>query len=148
MHGKIDSNGNLVEYPISDLRIRFPNVSLPVDLVSPNNLPNGYVYVQESAQPTCAWDEVVVEGAPVPVGDIWVQTWEVQKASEYEQAQRTDSKACEVRNIRNSKLAQTDWTQLADAQVDKELWAAYRQSLRDISSQPGFPWDVSWPVEP
>lgn len=148
MHGKIDSNGNLVEYPIFDLRVRFPNVSLPVDLTSPSNIPNGYVYVQEAAQPTCAWDDVIVEGAPVPVGDIWVQTWEVKLASDIEKAHRTDSKAREVRNIRNSKLAQTDWTQLADAQVDKELWATYRQALRDMSSQSEFPWNVSWPVEP
>ena len=53
-----------------------------------------------------------------------------------------------VRNTRNNKLADCDWTQLPDAPVDAAAWAAYRQSLRDISSQPGFPWDVQWPEEP
>ena len=53
-----------------------------------------------------------------------------------------------VRADRNQKLKDTDWTQVADAPVDKAAWAAYRQSLRDISAQAGFPWEVTWPVEP
>lgn len=32
--------------------------------------------------------------------------------------------------------------------TNKTAWAAYRQALRDILSQAGFPWDIQWPVEP
>lgn len=53
-----------------------------------------------------------------------------------------------VRLERNKRLYACDWTQLSDAPVDSAAWAAYRQALRDISSQPGFPWEISWPVEP
>lgn len=53
-----------------------------------------------------------------------------------------------VRAERNRKLTASDWTQVADAPVDKAAWAAYRQGLRDVPSQAGFPWDVTWPVEP
>lgn len=53
-----------------------------------------------------------------------------------------------VRDQRNAKLSESDWTQVADAPVDKAAWAAYRQELRDISKQAGFPWDITWPVEP
>ena len=53
-----------------------------------------------------------------------------------------------VRNKRNSKLTESDWTQVADAPVDKAAWATYRQSLRDIPQQAGFPTNVVWPVEP
>lgn len=148
MHIRLDSNGSLLEYPVLNLRARFPNVSLPADLSIPNNLPAGYGYVQETSPPSCAWDEVVVEGTPVPVGGSWVQVWEVSPAPDAEKEQRTNSKAVEVRNTRNNKLAQSDWTQLADAQVNKELWSTYRQALRDVTTQQGFPWDVSWPVEP
>jgi hypothetical protein len=54
----------------------------------------------------------------------------------------------EVRGSRNAKLVESDWTQVADSPVDKAAWAAYRQALRDIPSQAGFPNTVEWPKEP
>ena len=57
-------------------------------------------------------------------------------------------KAAEVRLERNAKLAATDWTQIADATVDKTAWATYRQALRNVPSQTGFPWTIEWPVAP
>lgn len=57
-------------------------------------------------------------------------------------------KAVEVRLERNAKIALTDWTQLSDALVDKAVWATYRQALRDITSQAGFPWTITWPDAP
>jgi hypothetical protein len=53
-----------------------------------------------------------------------------------------------AREERNTRLSDTDWTQLADAPVDKEAWAAYRQALRDVPSQEGFPLTVQWPEPP
>jgi len=53
-----------------------------------------------------------------------------------------------VRDTRNQKLKDSDWTQVADAPVDKAAWATYRQALRDITSQAGFPWDIQWPTQP
>lgn len=54
----------------------------------------------------------------------------------------------EVRSKRNYKLTKSDWTQVADAPVDKTAWAEYRQKLRDIPQQSGFPTEVDWPVKP
>lgn len=56
--------------------------------------------------------------------------------------------ALEIREQRNIKLNVSDWTQVADAPVDQAAWAAYRQALRDIPSQQGFPWEVQWPTQP
>ena len=53
-----------------------------------------------------------------------------------------------VRAQRKEKLNACDWTQLPDSPVDKQAWANYRQALRDISTQAGFPWDIEWPIEP
>jgi len=53
-----------------------------------------------------------------------------------------------VRNSRTQMLKDSDWTQVADAPVDKAAWAAYRQALRDITSQDGFPWTIDWPEQP
>ena len=50
---------------------------------------------------------------------------------------------------RNELLAASDWTQLPDVTLNtKEAWATYRQALRDITDQPGFPLNVAWPPEP
>jgi len=54
----------------------------------------------------------------------------------------------DVREERNTRLAACDWTQLPDAPVDREAWAAYRQALRDITDQPDFPDNVEWPIPP
>ena len=37
-----------------------------------------------------------------------------------------------MREIRNGLLADSDWTQVADAPVDREAWATYRQALREF----------------
>ena len=50
--------------------------------------------------------------------------------------------------IAPTNLVTSDWTQVLDAQVDRTAWAFYRQTLRDMTMQLGFPWDVTWPQEP
>lgn len=62
--------------------------------------------------------------------------------------QADDRAAAEIRSKRDSLLAQSDWTQVSDAPVDQAAWAAYRQALRDIPLQAGFPNDVNFPAEP
>lgn len=69
----------------------------------------------------------------------WFTAWEVMQIPEPEMSAK-------VRDKRNKLLAECDWTQLADSPTDKASWATYRQALRDISAQPGFPWAVDWPV--
>jgi hypothetical protein len=60
----------------------------------------------------------------------------------------TEELAATARADRNARLAACDWTQLSDAQCDQTAWAAYRQSLREVSEQPGFPRSVVWPTPP
>jgi hypothetical protein len=57
-------------------------------------------------------------------------------------------KADQARAKRNTLLAASDWTQVIDAPVDQTAWAVYRQALRDITSQVGFPETINWPVAP
>lgn len=54
----------------------------------------------------------------------------------------------QARFKRGELLAASDWTQVADAPVDKAAWATYRQALRGITSQEGFPYSVVWPDKP
>lgn len=58
-------------------------------------------------------------------------------------------KAAEVRAERNAKLVATDWTQASDVpQAVKDSYAPYRQALRDLPTQSGFPNEIVWPVAP
>lgn len=55
----------------------------------------------------------------------------------------------DVLQKRQALLLSSDWTQLPDVPLTtKEYWAAYRQSLRDITEQQGFPITVVWPIQP
>jgi hypothetical protein len=78
----------------------------------------------------------------------WEMAWAVTLASPEEIAQRLETKTEEVRQQRNALLSACDWTQLSDAPVDAATWAAYRQGLRDVTDQEGFPWEVVWPEQP
>lgn len=71
----------------------------------------------------------------------------VEQEAEYK-AQKDAEQAKNMREQRNQKLKDSDWSQVADAPVDKAVWATYRQALRDVPTQAGFPWDINWPVAP
>lgn len=54
---------------------------------------------------------------------------------------------------RNQLLLESDWTEFPSRQAtmsdaQKTAWANYRQALRDLTKQPGFPWDPEWPTKP
>jgi hypothetical protein len=63
-------------------------------------------------------------------------------------ASKDAEQAKSVRATRGEKLSASDWTQVADAPVDKAVWATYRQALRDVTTQTGFPWTITWPDAP
>jgi hypothetical protein len=60
-----------------------------------------------------------------------------------------EEKAATIHAERDALLAATDWTQLPDVpEAIREAYAVYRQALRDIPQQVGFPDVVEWPVKP
>jgi hypothetical protein len=88
---------------------------------------------------------------PTFVDDQWVMTWLVTPATPEQITERTEAKANDVRQQRNELLAQCDWTQLPDAPLDadaKLAWQLYRETLRMVPEQAGFPWNVEWPPVP
>lgn len=84
------------------------------------------------------------------LGPIFADTPEATAAEQEAayKAQKDAEQAAAIRADRKNRLAECDWTQVADAPVDKAVWATYRQALRDITKQAGFPWQVSWPDQP
>ena len=59
-------------------------------------------------------------------------------------------KAAGMQRFRRDRLlAECDWTQLPDVpDATKTKWQRYRQALRDITAQPGFPERIEWPTPP
>lgn len=53
-----------------------------------------------------------------------------------------------IRQQRDDLLAKTDWSQSKDiADAVSNSWVTYRQALRDVPAQAGFPWNIEWPVK-
>ena len=78
----------------------------------------------------------------------WYTKYSVSDLDAEGVAAKDAEQAKAMRQQRGDKLKECDWTQVLDAPVDQAAWAAYRQALRDISAQVGFPWEVQWPVQP
>lgn len=58
-------------------------------------------------------------------------------------------KIADARAERNRLLSETDWTQAKDVPDSVSTkWAAYRQALRDVPQQAGFPDNIQWPSKP
>jgi hypothetical protein len=117
---------------------------------------------------TTGYTQAIRNGATQDANGNWVQAWSVvdmfQDYTDDEGVTHTkadqeaayqadlDAKAAEsVRTQRDAKLAESDWMVIKSAETGIALaaeWAAYRQALRDIPSQAGFPNEVVWPVAP
>lgn len=149
----IIEDGVVTRYPYSetDFRRDNPNTSFPDQLSEALLEERGAVRVHSDVQPP--YDQAtqnVVEGTPFfnEYTQRWTQSWVVEEANVQEIELRAAAKSDQIRAERNQLIADSDWTQLPDSPVDKEAWAAYRQALRDIPEQQGFPWDVEWPTPP
>ena len=80
------------------------------------------------------------EGDAVLTDGVWTQNWIITAAPE-------DIKAVNIRQTRDAKLATSDWRALSDNTMPSE-WTTYRQALRDVPAQAGFPNSITWPESP
>jgi hypothetical protein len=150
MHALIKEN-KVEKYPygISNLRKDNRNVSFPKNVTDEIFARYGVMRVFFSTRPEITYAQDLKEGIPVFADGRWNQTWVVVDLSEEEIASRTVEKAQEIRAVRNEELLKTDWTMLPDASVENyQQWADYRQALRDVTKQEGFPWNVIFPEQP
>jgi hypothetical protein len=139
----------VVEYPVfeGDIRTRYPNVSFSIPFVPPE----GFVAVSVAQFPKVDYTKTVLPATPTLVDSGWVQDWEIVDSSPEVVAERTENQARTVRADRDSRLFASDWTQFNDSPLDpdeKLAWALYRETLRMVPQQPGFPWEINWPPKP
>ena len=133
-------NTETLQYPVfeTDIRRMFTNVSFAEDFDPPDQ----FVKVLNKTQPEFDHlTERVREEFPCQSESGWTQKWSIVKLDEA-------SASNNIREERDHLLQMSDWTQIPDSPVDKDAWAAYRQELRDITAQPGFPYSVVWPQAP
>lgn len=142
-------DGSLDRYPytLTDLRRSNPGTSWPKTITDEVAASFGVVPVTPAPQPADSY-QINLERTAIKQGDTWLEQWIEDPATPEQIKERTDAKATEVRAERNKRLADCDWTQLTDAPVDSASWATYRQELRDVTTQAGFPWNITWPKEP
>jgi hypothetical protein len=150
MFAKI-TNGAVDKFPytVGQLRHDNPNTSFPKQISEATMLEFGMVAVSEVPAPEFDPMTHFAEWGPVPELQEggWVLLPTVREYSEDQLAERAAAKASEVRNQRAVLLAETDWMALSDVVMPPEM-ATYRQALRDVSDQVGFPYNVVWPVKP
>lgn len=111
----------------------------------------GYTLVEVTVQPEPTVDHrthKTHQQAPSLNNGVWSIGWDIIPKSADEMSADTAAKASSVRADRNNRLTACDWTQLADAPCDKAAWTTYRQALRDVPLQIGFPWNANWPEMP
>ena len=152
MFVKITNGQAQANYTIGDLRKDHPNVSFPRN-ISDEALASFNVFrVTEVPAPDYnTRTHRLVTQAPALVNGVWTVS---RVAVEKDQAQidnETAQMAANVRAERDKLLASCDWMAIkafeAGSAVSAE-WATYRQALRDITSQAGFPWEITWPEKP
>jgi len=114
-----------------------------------------YQYSQASGveQVDGKWYTKYVLG-PVFVDTPATETDPAKTAAEHEAAYKAAKDAEQAKSVRQSrddKLKETDWIVIKNLESNANIpgvWEVYRQALRDVPNQSGFPWTITWPVEP
>lgn len=132
---------------VTNLAAQFPNTSLPVSLTQDDFDALGIDPVFEAPQPEHTQFQVVYRDGVEQIEGKWYTKYGVSDMDQEAIDAMTAAQWESVRAERNKKLADCDWTQLPDAPVDAAAWAAYRQELRDITTQTD-PFNITWPTEP
>lgn len=132
---------------IAHYREFFPNVSFPASGPSDEYLAGaGAVKVNMFLDHDRATQKLV--SCEPYVQDGWAYVVRVEDKTAEDLAADVAAESARVRSTRNRLLAESDWTQVLDAPVDRAAWANYRQALRDVTLQAGFPSNVTWPSKP
>ena len=131
-----------------EFRASHPNTSFPPQLTAELLDSMGADVVFEGAQAQPTRYQTAFRNGVEQVNGKWYTKYSVADMDQETKDALDAQQAALIRSQRTQKLAESDWTQVADAPVDKAAWAVYRQALRDVTTQTGFPWEVTWPAQP
>lgn len=111
----------------------------------------GVYPVRPTNQPSFDRNQRVQAVVPVLIDGEWVEEYVIVSKTEEEIATDLMMTSAGARQHRNTLLMLCDWTQIADSPLSEEKkqeWATYRQALRDIPLQEGYPFSINWPAQP
>jgi len=135
----------------SEFRALHPNTSMPQILSEEllNEFGADVVFEGQQASPT-RYQVAFADGVE-QVNGKWYTKYSVAEMGADAITAKDTEQAKAVRATRDSKLAESDWRVIKAAETSTTLdsaWATYRQALRDVTSQSGFPWTITWPESP
>lgn len=139
-----------------------PTLRLVKMVTKDNNLPDDFTYSEElgvyplvltvtaDREPVTATERYVYNNI---VEDTALKQFTAEQSIEVipesDVALYKERMAKRVRAQRDALLAECDWTQARDVVLPNDTeWQAYRQALRDITDQSGFPFNITWPTKP
>ena len=108
------------------------------------------VFEGPQAQPT-RYQVAFRNGVEQQADGKWYTKYSVADMDAEAIAAKDAAQAAAVREDRNKRLADCDWRVIKHLELNENIpgvWEVYRQNLRDVPAQAGFPWEVIWPTEP
>jgi hypothetical protein len=138
------SNGEVAQYPytLNDLRREHSHTSFPKTISEETLAKYGVYSVTLLTQPN--YDYLVQNIVPSAVPYLDSGSWKLSYTVEDQPQEIAEEN---IRSTRNQLLDDTDWMATSDNTLSAEM-TSYRQALRDITSQTGFPYSVEWPIKP
>lgn len=91
--------------------------------------------------------DAYLPGMPYRDGDLWRVNWVIEAKT----PEAIEASKKEVRDERSRRLQACDWVVVFHTEKGTNIpleWEMYRQQLRDITTQDGFPHNVTWPSPP
>lgn len=130
-----------------EFRSMHQNISMPqlLNEATINAFGGDVVFEGPQTQPT-RYQVAFADGVE-EINGKWYTKYSVADMDAEAIAALDASQASNVRSQRNNKLAETDWRFRSDMNPSQE-WVDYCQALRDVTSQAGFPWEITWPTQP
>jgi len=154
MYIKIE-NGQPVGHPLvaQNMWYLFPDFNWNRVITSDMVSELGYSIYEFTQMPQPTRYKKVIEVTPElnSSNGIYYQKWQIVDMTDEEKTAVDNTQNVIARKDRNLRLQQTDWVLLPDSPLtesQKQNFILYRQQLRDIPEQSGFPWDISWPIYP
>jgi len=149
MYTRIINNNPVWPYTIAQLKADESGTSFPAEIPNALLAEYGVHLVTIDSKPATTYQQDAVRVDPVFENGQWVQHWQVVEVTSEVAQERFDQECVIVRDRRNALLSESDWTQARDIpDAVATLWQPYRQQLRDVTGQQGFPFNVEWPVQP
>jgi len=142
--GEIKSQG--------EVRSMYPNTSFPSQWTPALVEELGLDPVFESPTPTTTrYQTAFKDGVEQDAQGRWLWKWSISEMDDDAKAAKDAEAAKSVRADRDKRIAETDWIVIKNLELNQNVpgvWEVYRQELRDVPAQTGFPYDITWPSKP